>query len=217
MKLRKPGAVLFDWDNTLVDSFGVIHAALNDALDAFDLPKWSYEEVCERVARSMRDSFPAIFGDRWHEASEVFYASYARRHLEHVSPLPGAAGLLEALRDVPVYLGIVSNKNGEYLRREVRHLGWEHYFGRVVGAADAAEDKPASAPVRLALSGSGVAPGGHVWFVGDNAIDVACAEGSGCLPIVVRGAAHTGVDDVLSRVRWRFEGCAELAVVVQRL
>lgn len=217
MRLTRPRAALFDWDNTLVDSFGVIHKAYNETFSAMGLPTWTYEETCARVARSMRESFPALFGARWQEANDLYYAAYAAHHLEHVLPLPGAADLLAALAEAGAYLGVVSNKTGKYLRREVEHLGWQHYFGRVVGATDAAEDKPAAAPVYLALEGSGVAPGEDVWLVGDNAIDVACAEATGCLPVILRGVAETGPEAVLATVRWRFDSRAELAEVVRKL
>ncbi|MCH7888080.1 MAG: HAD family hydrolase [Proteobacteria bacterium] len=216
MRLSRPRAVLFDWDNTLVDSFGAIHLALNHTLEAFGLAPWSYDKACRCVAKSMRDSFPELFGARWREASDVFYASYAARHLEHVRPQPGAAALLEALNAAGVYLGVVSNKNGAYLRREVEHLGWGRSFGRVVGAADAKADKPARAAVDLALEGSGVAAGPDVWLVGDHPIDVECAVASGCLPIVVRGAVETGVEVNLGGSGWRFASCTELVELVRR-
>ncbi len=217
MTLSRPRAALFDWDNTLVDSFAAIHHALNHALVAFGLPPWSYDETCRRVARSMRDSFPALFGERWREASEVFYARYAAHHLDHVRPRPGAAALLEALDAAGVYLGVVSNKNGAYLRREVKNLGWEGYFGRVVGATDAKADKPDRAAVDLALAGSGIGAGQDVWLVGDHAIDVECAKTSGCVPILVRGAVQTGDEAEPADARWRFASCSELATLVRRL
>ncbi len=217
MSLPRPRAVLLDWDNTLVDSFPVIHAAYNDTLRAMGLPEWTFEETCRRVARSMRETFPSLFGDRWREASELFYARYAALHLDLVQPLPGAERLLEALTANGVYLGVVSNKNGEYLRREVAHLGWTVHFGRVVGAQDAPEDKPAAAPVRLALAGSGIEPGGEVWFVGDNPIDVACARASGCRPVLVRGPVHTGAQAVAEVDCPLFASCDDLAAFVETL
>ncbi len=217
MSLTRPRAVLLDWDNTLVDSFPVIHAAFNDTLRAMGRVEWTFEETCLRVAHSMRDTFPELFGDRWREASEVFYARYAARHLDLVQPLPGAARLLDALGASGAYLGVVSNKNGEYLRREVAHLGWAAHFGRVVGAQDAAEDKPSPAPVLLALAGSGIEPGVEVWFVGDNPIDVACARAAGCRPVLVRGLTRTGGEAVAEIDCPLFASCDDLAAFVETL
>ncbi len=77
--------------------------------------------------------------------------------------------MLHGLAADGIFLGVVSNKTGALLRREADRLGWSGYFGRLVGAGDAAVDKPDAAPVRLALASSGIAAGEAVWFVGDTA------------------------------------------------
>ena len=181
-----PRAAIFDWDNTLIDSWAIIHDAMNTTLAAMDHPPWSYEETRARVRRSLREAFPELFGARWEEARDIFYGRFRAIHLDGLAALPGAEPLLAALVGRGVYLAVVSNKHGEHLRAEVRHLGWDRYFGRVVGATDATRDKPDPDPVRLALQGSRVTAGRAVWFVGDTAIDVECARNSGCVPVLVR-------------------------------
>ena len=121
---RIPRAILFDWDNTLVESWGVIHEAMNLTLAAMGHPHWTREETETRVRASLRDTFPAMFGDRWRDAERVFYNSFAAIHLQHLRALPGAGEMLAALAGKGLYLGVVSNKRGEYLRREADHLGW---------------------------------------------------------------------------------------------
>jgi len=188
-----PRAVLFDWDNTLVDNWPTIHDALNATFAAMGHPAWTLAETRERVRASLRDSFPAMFGERWEAARDIFYARFEARHIETLVPLPGAQELLNALRDRGVYLGVVSNKTGRYLRKEAAALGWEGYMTRLVGAQDAARDKPDRAPVDLALTGSGIAAGRGVWFVGDTAMDMRCAHEAGCTAILV--GAMVGGDD----------------------
>ena len=182
----RPRAIIFDWDNTLVDTWGVIHDALNATLRAFGHAPWSPDEARRRVRKSMRDSFPLLFGDRWEEASRVFYDSYKAIHLEKLTPLPGAEDVLRALKEEGLYLAVVSNKRGEHLRTEAAHLGWKPYFGRLVGASDATRDKPACEPVDLALAGSGIDRNGGVWFAGDADIDLECARNSNLVPVLVR-------------------------------
>lgn len=184
--LARPRAVIFDWDNTLIDSWDAIHDAQNHTFAAFGMPPWSLDTVRRNVRGSMRDTFPALFGDRWHEAGEIFYRRFEERHLHALRPLDGAAELLAALADDGVYLAVVSNKRGDYLRAEAARLGWDRWFGRIVGAFDAARDKPAPEPVALALGGSGVDVGAQVWFVGDADIDLECAAAAGCVPVLVR-------------------------------
>jgi phosphoglycolate phosphatase len=180
-----PRAILFDWDNTLVDSWATIHEALNLVMAAMDKPPWSLADTKEKVRLSLRESFPLHFGERWEEARTIYLDKFQAIHLERLTPLRGREAMLQALVGQGIYLGIVSNKTGPLLRREVERLGWTRYFGRIVGAGDCAADKPACDPVHLALFESGVAAGEDVWFVGDTAVDMECALNSGCIPVLL--------------------------------
>ncbi|HIM41740.1 MAG TPA: hypothetical protein EYM35_02600, partial [Rhodospirillales bacterium] len=85
-----PRAILFDWDNTLVDSWPTIHDALNVTLTAFGKEPWILDETRSRVRKSMRDSFPKLFGDKWRDAGDVFYERYAAIHVDKLRPIDGA-------------------------------------------------------------------------------------------------------------------------------
>ena len=189
--LRRPRAIIFDWDNTLVDSWGTIHDALNFLMAAMEKPLWTIEETRERVRLSLRDAFPAIFGDRWEEARQIYMDRFQAIHIERLTPLPGREAMLRQLSADGHYLAIVSNKTGAVLRAEAEHIGWSSLFGSIVGAGDAHTDKPHHAPVELALRPSGIAPGPDVWFVGDTAVDMECAIAAGCVPVLL------GIDETV--------------------
>lgn len=183
MTLPKPKAILFDWDNTLADSWPTIYQALVETFEAMGHAPWSMAKTKERVHRSLRDSFPEIFGDRWEEAGTLYLDKFKAIHLENLTPLEGAKELLDALLDTDIYTAVVSNKTGYNLRAEVSHIGWDKYFSKVIGAKDADEDKPSYKPVAMALEGSGISMGEHVWFVGDSITDLECAHNTNCVPI----------------------------------
>ena len=75
MSLR-PKALLFDWDNTLVDSWGTIHDAWVHTLTAMGHRPWTLEETRANVRKSLRDTFPEIFGGRWEEARALYLARF---------------------------------------------------------------------------------------------------------------------------------------------
>ena len=170
----RPSTLLYDWDNTLVDGWAGIAAALNAVFDAFAMPAWSVADTRARVRVSLRDSFPVMFGAEWERARDIFYATLEARHLYHVAPMPGAAEALAAGAAWPQ--GVVSNKAGRFLRAEVTHLGWTGHFGAVVGAGDASADKPDPAPILLALDRLGQVADRSVWYLGDTALDMAAAR-----------------------------------------
>jgi phosphoglycolate phosphatase len=206
----RPRALLFDWDNTLVDSWATIHDALQQTLTAMGHAPWTLEESKARVRLSLRDSFPALFGTRWEEARQIYLDAFLATHLERLAALPGAVELLEHLQGAGFYLGVVSNKTGPVLRREAERLGWSRYFGRLVGATDAAADKPDPAPIRMALEGSGIAAGPDVWYVGDTAIDMECAVNAGCRPILVGPARPADVEFTSHPPHLAFDDCSAL-------
>jgi phosphoglycolate phosphatase len=181
--LTKPRAILFDWDNTLVNTWPLIHSALNMTLRHMDHPEWTYERVTREVKQSMRESFPAMFGDRWQEAAAHYQQSYRAVHLEQLTPLPHVLEMLEAI-PADIFVGLVSNKQGPTLRLELAQLGWQKYFKVAIGASDAARDKPHPDPVLLALKDSGIAPAPDVWFVGDTGVDLGVAEATGSTAIL---------------------------------
>ena len=184
--LRPPRAILFDWDNTLVDTWTVIHAALEPTFAAMGVTPWTLEECRQRVRGSARDEFPGLFGERTAEATRLFYERFEAMHLGLLRALPDAGTLLSGLAEQGFRLGVVSNKRGMILRKEAAHLGWDGHFRRLVGATDAPRDKPAPDPVYLALEQEGPPPPGDVWFVGDTDIDMLCAVRAGCVPVLLR-------------------------------
>jgi len=186
MSLSFPKAVIFDWDNTLIDSWVTIHHALSVTFREMGKTPWTLEEAKDRVRASARDSFPAIFGDDAEVATKIFYDTYEANHLDVLTPLPHAQELLEHLKERGVYLAIVSNKQGYILRKEAEHLGWNRYFTQLIGASDADQDKPDPMVVDLALDGSNIPADERVWFVGDTDIDLQCAHNSRCYPVLIR-------------------------------
>ena len=190
--LRRPRAILFDWDDTLVDNWESIHAAMNATLNAMGMAPWTLEQTKFEARRSLRNSFPELFGDRWQEARGIFYDHFAKNHLQFLKPHRGAEDAILRLKKSGLYLAVISNKTGEYLRREAAHLGWTEQFGAIVGATDAPEDKPAPAPALQALAKSGVLAGPDVWLVGDGMSDMECAHRADCVAVLLRSMPPKG-------------------------
>lgn len=181
-----PKAVLFDWDNTLVDTWPVITEALGVTRAAYGLEVWTLEQARVRSARSLRESFPEWFGDKWEEARDLYYKHFAAHHCERLATKAGAEDLLRFLQERGVSLFVVSNKTGKYLREEIDYLDWGDFFQKIVGANEASRDKPAPACVEKALEGSGLSPDSDaVWLVGDTVLDMECAIRSSCVPVLL--------------------------------
>ena len=218
MTLVRPRALLFDWDNALVDTWAALHHALTVTFEAMDREPWTLAQTRQRVRRSAREAFPALFGERAEEAAGIFYQTFERDHLETLEAHDGAEALLRGLGESGgYYLAVVSNKRGDLLRREAAWLGWDGYFERLVGATDAARDKPAVDAVEMALGDSGLAPGQEIWFVGDTDIDMACAANAGCLPVLLRAEAPGAGEFEHGEPRIHAAGCVQLLEIVRAI
>ena len=213
----RPRAIVFDWDNTLVHSWDAIHHALVVTFEAMGHEPWSLEETKSRVRRSLRDAFPALFGERWMEARQLYLDTFTATHLERIAKAEGAEGLLAELQQRGYYLAVVSNKTGPVLRKEAAHLGWTRFFARLVGAGDAVADKPDGRPIALALDGSGIASGSAVWYVGDTALDMECAANAGCVGVLLGPLDRADAGFARFPPALQFPACAALAGHVRAL
>ncbi len=184
-ELTPPDVIVFDWDNTLVDTWPVIHLALEETFTAMGHTPWTLEETKSRVSNSLRDAFPGFFGDRWTEAAKIFYGAFEKHHLVQLEPLSGAETLLSNLKQCAVPAAIVSNKKGDYLRREIKHLGWDGYFGPVSGAGDGDRDKPHPDALKGVLEPLNRAFGSDIWFIGDSRSDMELGHATGCTTILI--------------------------------
>lgn len=178
-----PRAIIFDWDNTLVDTWPVIHEALHKTFTTLGHEPWTLAEVKQRTARSMRDYFPVLFGDGWQKAGDIYRQHYNDIRLERLQPHENAEAMLTHLSKKNLYMAVASNKEGKNLRLEVEHLGWNRYFRQAIGATDTPRDKPAPEPVIAALQGSNITATEEVWFIGDSEVDMECAAVTGCTAI----------------------------------
>jgi len=208
--MARPHAIIFDWDNTLIDSWETIHEALVMTFEKMGRKPWTLAETKSRVSHSLKNSFPNLFGPRWDEARKIYLDSYAAIHLARIAPIAGAAALLRELHAKGFHLAVVSNKTGASLRTEAAHVGWSGYFARLVGAGDASHDKPDPAGFRLALEGSGITLGRGVWYVGDTALDMESARAAGTTGVLL-GEPHGSAEDLAKfPPDLRFPGCDSL-------
>ena len=212
-----PKAIIFDWDSTLVDNWQSIANALNATLIEMGKTPWTVTQVRQNSKNSARDAFPHIFGDHWKDALVFFYKDFRELLLTGIEPLPGAENLLRFLREKGIYSGIISNKNGAFLRNEIKKLDWDKYFDNVLGATDLDVDKPSKEIIDALLKQTEIPPSKSVWFIGDAIVDLECAYMANCTPILV----ETGLITKEEANEWPpykiFPSCVEVRCYLAKL
>lgn len=182
--LPKPSAVIFDWDNTLVDTFPLIVKAHSHTRTMYGLEPFTIETASQYVHKSARDMYPTWFGENSDTAIAALYDFILKFHIEELVVLDGAEQALQHFHgDTPIC--IVSNKRGDILRTELKHLGWEKYIDVICGSGDAKKDKPDPTPAYESLNKIGIKANEHVWYVGDSESDFKVVRAGGFTPIYV--------------------------------
>ena len=180
-----PKAILFDWDNTLVNNWEPIFIAYKKTLKSLGLKNKSRSETLKNAKYSLRETFPKVFKDDWKKAKKIFYVVFKKIHLKKIKPMPKAEKILKIIKKKKITCGVISNKDGDLLRKEINKLGWKKYFHVLVGANEAKKDKPSKFPLLLALKKISLKPNKNIWYVGDNEIDVEFAKKNKCSSIFI--------------------------------
>jgi phosphoglycolate phosphatase len=190
--LHKPKAIFFDWDGTLVDSYAALEESHNRVLQSYgevpQKPGW----FRQYFGGEREVLYPAIYGTaRAHDARRKFEHVFGTYHCEWITLLDGVEEGLSFLDNLNMPYGVVTNKHPKFVTKEIAHFGWTERFVSLVGAREAANDKPSPAPLLLAIERAGLrAQPEEVLFVGDTAADLACAAAAGS-PCVFIGDEHS--------------------------
>lgn len=208
-----PPAIIFDWDNTLIDTFPLLKEATNLVRAHFKLPAYDDAQARQNIRLTAKESYPQIYGERWQEAHALFYEHIRAKHLERIDVIDGATALLNWIKDQKIPMGLLSNKHGAYLRKEVTHLGWGPYFQIVLGPDDVGDiGKPQPDGLHAALNALAIPPTIHAdcWYVGDTENDLRTAHAAGVIPVFIENQAMSLPEAIArEKPRFSFKNCAE--------
>lgn len=181
----QPKAIFFDWDNTLVNNWNPIFISYKKTLKELGLKKQNKKEILRNAKYSLRETFPKVFKNDWVKAKEIFYKIFKEIHLKEIKPIANAEKILKIIKNKKLFCGVISNKDGNLLRKEINKLEWKKYFKVIVGANEAKKDKPSKYPLVLALNKFSLKSNKNIWYVGDNDIDIEFAKKNNCLSIFI--------------------------------
>ncbi len=183
-----PKAVFWDWDGTLVDSYGFLSDAHNHTLTQLGFPPFKEGEYKNYFGKPRDVLYPAIYKDKHLEAIDIFQ-DYVIGNSHRIKAIPNARSILDFFHSHQVTMGIVSNKRSDLIKKEVNHHEWDDFFQVIIGAGDAERDKPSGAPLRMAIEKSGIDNHAtqNIWYIGDTENDLACAHDIGCPALFLEG------------------------------
>lgn len=215
-----PRVILFDWHATLVDTHDAMYHAVDDVLPRLHelglfgrllatrdsktledakLLKYVRENgalhpkvIAERRI-SRTDIFELLFGsdqDAKQRAHSAFDESY-KKYVDEVHALEAKAfEHLQALHDLGLVLGVISNRRKEYLVHELALVDggrWPALFSLVVSGSEVENRKPAPDVLWRALDQLESPRDSTCWYVGDSTTDVVAAGEAGVMSVFYNG------------------------------
>ena len=184
ISLRRPAALVFDLDGTLIDSRQDITAALNRVRAGYGLAPLTLKAVVTMVGEGPRVLIERAVGGEL-PASELepalgrYLAFYDEVLLDATRPYPGVPEMLAALAAAyPVAL--LSNKGEKPSRRILEGLGLAPFFRWVLGGDSLATRKPDPAGLHLLAERFRV-PAADLLLIGDTRIDALTARAASSL------------------------------------
>jgi HAD superfamily hydrolase (TIGR01549 family) len=174
-----PRGVIFDFDGTLVDSFGLVIHAWNAACREPMGRTYSDEEVISRFGLTevnmLRRELPAAYFEK---ARRVFLDEYRTRHREMCTIFDGINDLLDMLTSRAVPMAIMTGKGRDTADIALAELEWTRLFKSVVTGDEVEEPKPdPQGPLRAARE-LGITPRECV-FIGDSPADIGAGKAAG--------------------------------------
>ena len=216
-----PSVLIFDWHGTLVDTHDAMFSAMEEMLPQLEelglVEQLLPEDQCRteddarlvRYIRIYRRLHPRILAERRVSRTDIFNAIFGenkapkliahkaynqayRKYFGQVKPFqPGAYEYLSALKALGIKLAVCTNRNREFLDRELQIVDegrWLHLFDATVCADDVTEYKPDPEVILKALEKLSIQTDEHAWYIGDSYVDMLTAHHAGVAGVFYNGA-----------------------------
>ena len=182
---RRPKAVVFDLDGTLIDSEALVLDAYMAAANRHGVP-FTHEQFLTLVGRHRQHSemkMREYFGETF--PLETFYASVAEHVGDRHAPLkPGAAALFDRLDALDTPYALATSSGPGWVEKHFRAHRLAERFRGVVTREDVTNGKPHPEPYLKASTILGHLPP-DVLAIEDSPTGVASASSAGLMTLMV--------------------------------
>ena len=170
-------ALIFDWDQTLLDSWGVHCDAIWYAATILGLDSPPEEMIRDTYAGTLDEQLETLFGHN-DGLLETYRRYYWEHHLVDTHLFPGVQQVIVALMAQRYRLGLLSNKRRHMAVPELEYVGLEECFEAMVFRDDLGVMKPDPQGLQAVLEMLGICPGSAL-YIGDGPVDVQVARRAG--------------------------------------
>ncbi|MBQ7413378.1 MAG: HAD family hydrolase [Alphaproteobacteria bacterium] len=181
MKWHTPDAILWDWDNTLLNSRPIAEQALKQLGQETGVSVTD-DEVTEVIGGHLVDFWFRHYGPDPIPAVEKFLTYYQENN-DRAVLFPETVAVLNLAQQQGIPQYVVSNKNTDILVEEAKRFHIDIYFQKIVGTHNHGVAKPEPA---FADKIFGTDRPRHILMIGDGESDVAFARAIGAYSLFIR-------------------------------
>jgi pyrophosphatase PpaX len=180
---KRPFAVLFDLDGTLIDSIGLLLKCVHHTFEG-RTPAPTDEEWVAGIGTPLgRQLAPYAKDEEEVQQLTARYRSFQReQHDRFTSAFPGVVETIMELDRRGHPMGIVTSKSNEMMHRGLQWIGVDEIMRTTIGMDSCTVHKPEAFPVLLALKELGYSPSEAV-FVGDSPHDIQSGNAAGVVSV----------------------------------
>lgn len=214
---RRPIAVLFDLDGTLLDTVPFILTSVRHAFEGYGRAPTDDEWIAG-IGTPLRDQLAqfAATPDDVEPLFQRYRTFWLANHDRLTRAFDGALEVVRALHAAGHPLGVVTAKIEVGAHRSLRHVGLDGFMGAVVAADSGVPAKPAPDGVWLAARRLDRGPE-ETLFVGDSPHDVAAGNAAGVVSVAALWGACTRDQLAVAAPRHYAESVREVASIVEGL
>lgn len=193
LRPQKIKGVIFDLDETIIDSLGALTEAFNTGTREFGLEPVTGERIAHfldeglRLGEMLLELYPSVFAEdgKRQVCGDVIRKAYSELEPQKVVLKPGVRRTLQSLKERGVKIGIVTGRKSKGERKwlELRRLNIHQFVDAMVTGAEAPA-KPAPDGVTKCMKELGLSAEECV-FVGDSSIDIMAGKKAGVRTIAV--------------------------------
>ena len=166
--------LIFDWDQTLVNSWGVHRDAIQHAARSLGLDVPSEQVLVTTFTGSLEEQLVTLF-DRADWVMDLYLQYYWAHHKRGARLFPGIRRLVRGLRARGIQMGLLSNKMRRTAVAELEVTGLLDAFDLMVFRDDLGSLKPDPEGLNALLEGFRASPQ-ECLLVGDGPTDVQVAH-----------------------------------------
>ena len=170
--------IVFDWDQTLWNSWELHVAGVWHAADLLGLPRPTEREIAPHYSMPIINHIGEMFPDNTQDVYDA-YQEFYRAHMMSLGHL--YRGVLEAvasLKGMGYILAVMSDKRGRYGGQEASESGIAEMFGTIHFREEDGIYKPNPKRLQVILDEVAISPY-ETLVVGDSHVDIACAHNAG--------------------------------------